>query len=107
MCNCIREIPKGLEKSEKIYQIAKDKTGQQYIKDSANIKDVSFSLSGQPTKTYSEIEYSVKNRKRKYKIVMLHNYCPWCGRPYNKKKNIIKEVFEWIKKITTKKNSIN
>lgn len=67
MCNCMREIEKRLEEHEDI----------EYAKTPIDLK------SGRP---YLKVKVRKKGEKRKRKMKLLLNRCPFCGEPYPERK---------------------
>lgn len=81
MCDCVTEIQKRA--------LADMQEKKRYKKQVVNVrmKGVVFPIienkMSARTRTSSELEVELEGQKKRQKVSMFHNYCPFCGEKYD------------------------
>lgn len=79
MCSCVENLEKRVVKEQPL-------KGKQVLKAKLQSQVYLFKSSQIVTSTVLELE--VEGRKSPIKQSVIHSYCPFCGSPYNKEKEV-------------------
>jgi hypothetical protein len=73
-CTCLQDLPKQITDNQPFIGLQ--------VKH-AVVKEATFMFRVCEYRTYSQIELTCEGRKRPVKHLMIHSFCPFCGKAYS------------------------